>query len=112
MTKLVLLFFGVYTNDTNGTGTYVAYCFAEIAGYSKFGKFIGNNVMPNGTFVYLGFKPAFLIAKRADSTSDWFILDNKRTPTNVVGGGGIGQTWQQINLIQKVLYQRMLLLIF
>ena len=34
--------------------------------------------------MYLGFKPAFLIAKRADSTSDWFILDNKRTPTNVV----------------------------
>ena len=79
------------TTATNGTGTYVAYCFAEIAGYSKFGKFIGNNVIANGTFVYLGFKPAFLIAKRADSTSDWFILDNKRTPTNVVGGGGIGQ---------------------
>ena len=48
-------------------------------------------MIANGTFVYLGFKPAFLIAKRADSTSDWFILDNKRTPTNVVGGGGIGQ---------------------
>ena len=79
------------TTATNGTGTYVAYCFAEIAGYSKFGKFIGNNVIADGTFVFVGFKPAFLIAKRADSTSDWFILDNKRTPTNPVGGGGIGQ---------------------
>ena len=79
------------TTATNGTGTYVAYCFAEIKRLLKFGKFIGNNVIANGTFVYLGFKPAFLIAKRADSTSDWFILDNKRTPTNVVGGGGIGR---------------------
>tara|TARA_R100000655_G_scaffold24377_1_gene49032 strand:+ start:225 stop:2753 length:2529 start_codon:yes stop_codon:yes gene_type:complete len=76
-------------NNVNGND-YVAYVFAEIEGYSKFGSFVGNNLL-DGPYVYLGFRPAWLMAKRADVASDWFILDNKRSPVNVVGGGGVGQ---------------------
>ena len=62
--------------DVNGSSsTYVSYCFAEIEGYSKFGSYIGNGAT-DGTFVYLGFRPAFLIYKRTDSTGNWLIDDN------------------------------------
>ena len=65
------------------SGTYVSYCFAEKKGYSKFGSYVGNQNV-DGTFVYLGFKPAFVMVKRTDSTSDWLICDNKRDPHNGV----------------------------
>jgi len=68
-----------------GSGsTYIAYCFAEKKGYSKFGKYTGNG-NADGTFVYLGFKPAFILMKRTDtgnSYDDWFIFDNKRDGFN------------------------------
>ena len=60
----------------------VAYCFAEKQGYSKFGKYIGNG-NANGPFVYTGFKPAFVLLKNRDTTSNWFILDTKRNLGNV-----------------------------
>jgi hypothetical protein len=67
----------------NGNGdTYLAYCFAEKQGYSKFGKYVGNG-SADGTFVYTGFKPAFLIMKRTDSTGAWHIFDNKRLGYNI-----------------------------
>ena len=57
---------------------YVAYCFSEIKGYSKFGSYIGNG-NADGTFVYTGFKPAFVIFKnRATAGTDWYMYDNKR----------------------------------
>ena len=69
---------------TNGSGrTYVAFCFAEKQGYSKFGKYIGNGNV-SGTFVYTGFSPAFVMTKRSDNTSDWLICDNKRPGYNVI----------------------------
>ena len=69
---------------TNGSGTeYIAYCFAEKTGYSKFGSYIGNG-NADGTFVYTGFKPAFLIAKETGNTRDWVMVDNKRPGYNVV----------------------------
>ena len=69
---------------TNGNGrTYVAYCFVEKKGYSKFGKYTGNGNV-DGTFVYTGFAPAFVMTKRSDSTSDWLICDNKRPGYNVI----------------------------
>jgi len=78
-------------NYANKSGDkFVAYAFHGVEGFSKFGSFVGNNLL-DGPFVHLGFKPSWLMAKRADSTSDWFILDNKRSPENVVGGGGVGQ---------------------
>jgi len=68
------------TND-NGNGM-IAYCFAEKKGFSKFGSYEGNG-NSDGTFVYTGFKPAFVITKRADTGGDnWHILDNKRDIDN------------------------------
>ena len=65
------------TGDSNASGeTYIAYCFAEKQGYSKFGSYTGNG-STDGTFVYTGFKPAFVIFKRTNTTNDWFQMDNK-----------------------------------
>ena len=65
-------------NDVNSSsGTYVMYSWAEIRGYSKFGSYVGNGDN-NGTFVDLGFKPAFVIIKRLASES-WIFADIKRT---------------------------------
>ena len=64
---------------------YVAYCLAEIQGYSKFGSFVGNN-NSDGAFVYLGFKPAWIMIKSSatgGSNYDWVIFDNKRNTFNV-----------------------------
>ena len=66
-------------------GTYVAYLFANKQGYSKFGKYVGNGSNTNGTFIYTGFKPAFIMAKRTDANAhNWFIWDTKRAPSNRV----------------------------
>ena len=61
----------------------IAYCFAEKKGYSKFGSYTGNG-NADGTFVYTGFSPAFLIFKRTDTTNNWIMYDNKRNEFNVV----------------------------
>ena len=62
----------------------VAYCFSEVAGYSKFGKYTGNG-NADGTFVFTGFRPAWIMLKRIDTTNNWHIADNKRqNPFNVV----------------------------
>jgi len=75
--------FSVGTADsTNDNQNMIAYCFAEKTGYSKFGSYTGNGVA-NGTFIYLGFKPAFLIIKQTNTTNDWFMWDNKTSPYNV-----------------------------
>jgi hypothetical protein len=70
--------------DTNGSSaTYVAYCFAEKKGYSKFGSYTGN-ASADGTFVYTGFKPAFFMVKRTDTTNDWQMHDSTRDTFNGV----------------------------
>ena len=56
----------------------IAYCFKNVKGFSKFGSYKGNGDAANGPFVYLGFKPAFVMTKRTDSTGDWAMMDNKR----------------------------------
>jgi hypothetical protein len=61
--------------------TYVAYCFAPIAGYSAFGSYTGNG-STDGPFVFTGFRPAYLMFKRTDSTSGWTIYDASRDPYN------------------------------
>ena len=69
----------------NASGdTYVAYCFAEIEGYSKFGSYTGNatSTPADGTFVYTSFKPLWLMVKRTDLTGQWRIYDTKRSPIN------------------------------
>jgi len=69
----------IANNDTNGSGDgIIAYCFAEKTGYSKFGSYTGNG-NADGTFVYTGFKPAFVIVKCSSTSADWQLADNKRT---------------------------------
>jgi hypothetical protein len=76
---------GSYSHNTNNY-TYVAYCFAEKQGYSKFGKYVGNG-NANGPFVYTGFKPAFVLIKNASAVTNWYMWDNKRNPYNFVNNG-------------------------
>jgi hypothetical protein len=81
-----------FNNGTSGTplkvvnessDNYIAYCFAEKKGYSKFGRYTGNG-NANGPFIYTGFKPAFVIQKRIDSSSNYTMVDNKRDVNNIV----------------------------
>jgi len=65
------------TGSTNTSGAnYVAYCFAEKTGYSKVGKYIGNN-NANGTFVYTGFAVKFVLLKK-DGGDGWWLVDDKQ----------------------------------
>ena len=75
---------GTPTEVNNSGDTYIAYCFADVTGYSKFGSYTGNG-NADGTFVYTGFKPAFTILKRTDATGGWIVADNKRDTFNVAG---------------------------
>ena len=75
--------FSTGTAFDNGT-TYIAYCFAEKKGFSKFGSYVGNG-NADGSYIHLGFKPAFVIIKPSSYANSWLILDNKRNtfnPTN------------------------------
>ena len=69
--------------DTNASGqSYVAYCFAEKKGFSKFQNYTGNG-STNGTFVYTGFKPAFVLCKLTSGSGyGWTLFDNKRAGYN------------------------------
>jgi len=72
------------TNSTNASsGTFIAYCFAEKKGYSKFGSYTGNG-NADGKFVYLGFRPAMFLIKSSSNSEQWEIMDNKRDDSNVV----------------------------
>ena len=66
--------------NTDGN-TLIAYCFAGVDGYSKFGAYTGNG-STDGTFVYTGFRPAFVIVKRTNSAYAWHILDIERNVLN------------------------------
>ena len=70
-------------NVNRNNDVYMAYCFSEKVGYSKFGSYIGNDDNGYGTFVYTGFKPAFLLIKNSsDSGEMWEMFDNKRIGYN------------------------------
>jgi hypothetical protein len=62
------------------SATHVAYCFAAIPGYSAFGSYTGNNAA-DGTFVYLGFRPSFLMIKSTSGSTEWVMVDNTRPST-------------------------------
>ena len=67
-------------NDDGATN--VAYCWKEVQGYSKFGSYTGNG-NADGPFVYLGFKPSFLVIKNtSDGNDQWIMWDNKRSVFN------------------------------
>jgi hypothetical protein len=66
-----------------GNTTHVAYCFNSVKGFSKFGSYTGNG-NADGTFVYTGFKPAFLLYKcSSDNFTNWQVFDNKRSTYNL-----------------------------
>ena len=72
---------GVYSNENNSN--YICYCFAEKQGFSKFGSYTGNG-NADGTFVYTGFKPAFILYKNVEPVSEnWEIHDTKRSESNI-----------------------------
>tara|TARA_A200000159_G_scaffold160831_1_gene181622 strand:+ start:1394 stop:2485 length:1092 start_codon:yes stop_codon:yes gene_type:complete len=82
------LSYGAFTSSTfqyndNNAVTQIAYCFASKQGYSKFGSYVGNG-NANGPFIYTGFKPAFVMQKRTDSTGAWHMFDSKRNLFNEV----------------------------
>jgi hypothetical protein len=77
--------FSIGTTDANNNngGENIAYCFAEVKGFSKFGLYTSNaNV--DGPFTYTGFKPAFVMIKSASLNESWFMYDTKRSTYNVV----------------------------
>jgi hypothetical protein len=75
----------VHTNASvsGGTAQYIAYCFANVDGYFQTGKYVGNS-SSDGSFIYLGFKPAFLMVKAYNLGSDFQIWDNARSPINPI----------------------------
>ena len=60
----------------------IAYCFHSVDGFSKFGSYTGNG-STDGPFVYCGFRPAYVMVKRTNSTGNWQVLDTARDPENV-----------------------------
>jgi hypothetical protein len=79
----------------NGSGDdYVAYCWSEVAGYSSFGSYKGNGSSSDGTFVYLGFKPAFFMIKAINTGQYWFLGDTARDPYNI---GDFNGLWANTN---------------
>ena len=71
-------------NGTNKSGDdFIAYCWHSVEGFSKFGSYEGNNIS-DGTFVYLGFKPALVIFKNIDATGHWVMYDSTRNTSNPV----------------------------
>ena len=70
-----------YSYDDVSGIDYVAYCFAEVESYSKFGSYVGNG-SSDGTFVYTGFRPAFVMVKRSSGVDNWAIFDTSRLGYN------------------------------
>ena len=72
-------------SSVNASGyTYIAYCFQEIRGFSKFGLYVGNG-STNGPQVHLGFKPSWIMVKGRDSNRWWSMQDKERSPFNLMG---------------------------
>ena len=69
--------------NTSGNN-YVAYLFAEVAGFSKISSYTGNG-SADGPFVYCGFRPKYIMIKRTDVADNWFIEDSSRSPSNPSG---------------------------
>ena len=101
----------VFTVNTEGGvnssgGNLIAYCFAEKQGYSKFGNYTGNG-NNDGTFVYTGFKPAFVMLKNTTTAASWLMYDNKRLGYNVdnnelvANTSAAEETYDQIDILSN-----------
>jgi hypothetical protein len=73
---------GSYAEVNNSGSTFVAYCFSEVPGYSKFGSYTGNG-SSDGPFVFCGFRPAYVMIKNTTQSGGWMLWDDMRSPTNV-----------------------------
>ena len=72
---------GTSVNANASSANIIAYCFADVKGYSKFGSYTGNDVA-DGPFIYTGFKPALVIIKRSSAAEQWMVYDNKQLGFN------------------------------
>jgi hypothetical protein len=77
-----LFYLGDSTVVNDSSNTYLAFCFAEVKGYSKFGTYVGNG-NADGTFIYTGFRPAFFMTKSTTTVENWVLMDDKRQGYNV-----------------------------
>jgi hypothetical protein len=75
------VFSSISGTAVSSSTTAVAYCFAQIYGYSAFGRYTGNG-SSNGPFVHTGFRPKFVMWKRTNVSNDWYIIDTSRSPYN------------------------------
>ena len=75
---------GTSSNMNHNGQDMIAYCFADVQGFSKAGSYTGNG-NANGTFVYTGFKPAWIMTRATDigGGTDWYVFDNKRPAYNL-----------------------------
>ena len=79
---------GTHVSANRSGANIIAYCFHSVDGFSKVGSYTGNGSATNGTFVYTGFRPKWIMVKRSDSgvaTADWYIWDAERNTFNVAG---------------------------
>lgn len=74
---------GTNTLSNENTGTFVAYLWSEVAGFSKFGSYTGNG-SSDGPFVCCGFRPRWVMIKRSNSTGSWYIYDTARETYNLM----------------------------
>jgi len=74
---------GDHSSSNRAGDPFIAYCFSEKQGYSKFGSYTGNG-NADGAFIYTGFKPAWVMVKKSSATNNWVIQDNKRNPHNMM----------------------------
>jgi len=82
--------FSIGSGETNGE-THVCYCFHSVPGYQAVGKYVGNG-STDGTFVYTGFRPAWVMTKMSTNGSQWTIIDNTRNTYNAVDKGLVANT--------------------
>lgn len=84
--------------DANANGaTTIAYCWSEVAGFSKFGSYTGNG-STDGPFVYTGFRPAFVMTKKSSGGGDWYMWDNERI---IAANGDAGLLYAQSSLAES-----------
>jgi hypothetical protein len=70
-----------YGSGLTSTGDIVAYCFAPVSGYSNFGSYVGNG-SSDGSFVYTGFRPRWILIKASSFTQGWALFDTARSTYN------------------------------
>jgi hypothetical protein len=92
---------GAYSYINGSGSTYVAYCWAPVAGYSAFGSYTGNG-SADGPFVYTGFRPRFLMIKCSNVAStytSWYMVDTAREPGNI-SSGTVPDLWANLSVAE------------